>query len=78
MVSAAGSEHNLDLNLGISPSLDDGPRENEGHLQFHLGPYDMDRKSLRVTFDLRIFEYQWSMLYFSYIVHRVLEHSFLY
>ncbi|OAY37919.1 hypothetical protein MANES_11G139300v8 [Manihot esculenta] len=45
--SNEGSEHNLDLNLGISPSLDDGPRENEGHLQFHLGPYDMDRKSLR-------------------------------
>ncbi|KAF2321881.1 hypothetical protein GH714_003348 [Hevea brasiliensis] len=47
MISEAtneGTDHNLDLNLGISPSLGDGPRENEG-LQFHLGPYDMDSKS---------------------------------
>lgn len=36
----AGSDHNLDLNLGIStPSCGDGPKDNErlGHLQFH--PY---------------------------------------
>lgn len=35
-----GSDHNLDLNLGIStPSCGDGPKDNErlGHLQFH--PY---------------------------------------
>ncbi|XP_037495169.1 ethylene-responsive transcription factor RAP2-7 isoform X2 [Jatropha curcas] len=50
MVSEAineGSEHNLDLNLGISPALGNGPKENEGHLQFHFGPFDMDSKSSR-------------------------------
>ncbi|KAJ9188918.1 hypothetical protein P3X46_000268 [Hevea brasiliensis] len=50
MISEAsneGSEHNLDLNLGISHCLGDGPKENKGCLQFHLGPYDMDSKSSR-------------------------------
>ncbi|XP_043812058.1 APETALA2-like protein 1 isoform X5 [Manihot esculenta] len=50
MISEASNEgtgHNLDLNLGISRSLGDGPKENESCLQFHLGPYAMDTKSAR-------------------------------
>ncbi|XWS71771.1 hypothetical protein CRYUN_Cryun03dG0167300 [Craigia yunnanensis] len=42
------NSHNLDLNLGIAPTVGNGPRENEGRLHFHSGPYDMhDGKSLR-------------------------------
>ncbi|KAK6271878.1 hypothetical protein POUND7_008961 [Theobroma cacao] len=45
----AGNDHNLDLNLGISPPVGNGPKENEGHLHFHTGPYDVHgAKSLRV------------------------------
>ncbi|ONI00480.1 hypothetical protein PRUPE_6G091100 [Prunus persica] len=44
MISEAGNEdgdHNLDLNLGISPpSFGNCQKEVEGHLQFHSGPYD--------------------------------------
>lgn len=38
----AGSDHNLDLNLGISPPLSNGPKEIDGlgHLQFHSGSHD--------------------------------------
>ncbi|KAF5447079.1 hypothetical protein F2P56_032658 [Juglans regia] len=39
--SNAGGNHNLDLNLGISPpSPGNGSKENEGCLQFHSGTYD--------------------------------------
>ena len=49
----AGNSHNLDLNLGISPTVGNGPKENEGRLHFHSGPYNMHGgKSLRVTFEL--------------------------
>lgn len=37
----ADGDHNLDLNLGISPpSFGNCQKEVEGHLQFHSGPYD--------------------------------------
>ncbi|XVF68634.1 hypothetical protein PTKIN_Ptkin11bG0017100 [Pterospermum kingtungense] len=39
--SNEGNTHNLDLNLGISPPVGNGPKENEGHLHLHSGPYDM-------------------------------------
>ncbi|XP_021278255.1 ethylene-responsive transcription factor RAP2-7 isoform X4 [Herrania umbratica] len=46
--SNEGNDHNLDLNLGISPPVGKGLKENEGHLHFHTGPYDMHgAKSLR-------------------------------
>lgn len=40
--SNEGSDHNLDLNLGISPPLSNGPKEIDGlgHLQFHSGSHD--------------------------------------
>ncbi|CAN6556854.1 unnamed protein product [Malus baccata var. baccata] len=45
MMSEAGNEdgnHNLDLNLGISPpSFGTGQKEGEGHLQFHSNPFDV-------------------------------------
>ncbi|XP_040994137.1 ethylene-responsive transcription factor RAP2-7-like isoform X1 [Juglans microcarpa x Juglans regia] len=45
MISEAsneGGDHNLDLNLGMSPpSLGNGSKEIEGCLQFHSGTYDM-------------------------------------
>ncbi|XP_050139595.1 ethylene-responsive transcription factor RAP2-7-like isoform X1 [Malus sylvestris] len=45
MMSEAGNEddnHNLDLNLGISPpSFGKGQKEGEGRLQFHSGPFDV-------------------------------------
>lgn len=38
----AGGNHNLDLNLGISPpSFGNGQKENEGRIQFRPGPYDV-------------------------------------
>ncbi|XWS53228.1 hypothetical protein CRYUN_Cryun11dG0139800 [Craigia yunnanensis] len=47
--SNEGNTHNLDLNLGISPPVGNGPKENEGHLHFHSGPYDMHGgKNLRL------------------------------
>nr|KJB20237.1 hypothetical protein B456_003G139800 [Gossypium raimondii] len=48
-----GNSHNLDLNLGISPPVSDGPKEKEnaGHLQMNNG------KSLRVTFESNYFEF---------------------
>uniref|UniRef100_A0A2N9IT54 AP2/ERF domain-containing protein n=1 Tax=Fagus sylvatica TaxID=28930 RepID=A0A2N9IT54_FAGSY len=40
--SNEGGNHNLDLNLGISPpALGNGSKENEGCLQFQSGPYNM-------------------------------------
>ncbi|XP_050213605.1 ethylene-responsive transcription factor RAP2-7 isoform X2 [Mercurialis annua] len=42
-----GIEHNLDLNLGISPSFGNSPKEKGGHQQLHLGPYAFDSNSLR-------------------------------
>ncbi|KAM3739578.1 hypothetical protein ACB098_08G033500 [Castanea mollissima] len=40
--SNEGGNHNLDLNLGISPpSLGNGSKENEGCLQFHSDSYNM-------------------------------------
>ncbi|XP_022755683.1 ethylene-responsive transcription factor RAP2-7-like isoform X2 [Durio zibethinus] len=46
--SNEGNSHNLDLNLGISPPVGNGPKENEGCLHFHSGLYDMHGgKSLR-------------------------------
>ncbi|EEF32153.1 ethylene-responsive transcription factor RAP2-7 isoform X2 [Ricinus communis] len=45
--SSEGSEHNLDLNLGISPSFGNCLKENEGHQQLHSGPYDVYSKSSR-------------------------------
>ncbi|XWS74231.1 hypothetical protein CRYUN_Cryun02cG0198000 [Craigia yunnanensis] len=46
--SNEGNSHNLDLNLGISPPVGNGPKENEGRLHFHSGSYDMHGgKSLR-------------------------------
>ncbi|XWS28923.1 hypothetical protein CRYUN_Cryun25bG0113600 [Craigia yunnanensis] len=51
--SNEGNTHNLDLNLGISPPVGNHPKENEGRLYFHSGPYDMHGgKSLSVTFEL--------------------------
>ncbi|KAG2670285.1 hypothetical protein I3843_14G077100 [Carya illinoinensis] len=45
MISEAsneGGDHNLDLNLGMSPpSLGNGSKKIEGCLQFHSGTYDM-------------------------------------
>ncbi|XP_068339310.1 ethylene-responsive transcription factor RAP2-7-like isoform X2 [Pyrus communis] len=45
MMSEAGNEdgnHNLDLNLGISPpSFGTGQGEGEGRLQFHSNPFDV-------------------------------------
>ncbi|GLU11736.1 hypothetical protein SLE2022_284600 [Rubroshorea leprosula] len=40
--SSEGNNHDLDLNLGISPPVRSGPKENEGHLQFHSRPYDVE------------------------------------
>lgn len=49
----AGNNPNLDLNLGISPPVGNGPKENEGHLHFHSGTYDMHGgRNLRVIFEL--------------------------
>ncbi|OMO67560.1 hypothetical protein CCACVL1_20452 [Corchorus capsularis] len=46
--SNEGNTHNLDLNLGISPPVGNGPKESEGCLHFHSGPYDIHSgKSLR-------------------------------
>ncbi|XVF46417.1 hypothetical protein PTKIN_Ptkin03bG0024900 [Pterospermum kingtungense] len=39
--SNEGNSHNLDLKLGISPPVGNGHKENEGHLHFQSGPYDM-------------------------------------
>lgn len=38
----AGGDHNLDLNLGISPPASNSPKEIDslGHLQFHSGSHD--------------------------------------
>lgn len=51
LFSIAGSDHNLDLNLGIStPSSENGPKENanSGHLQFIS--YDrMEDRRVQVT-----------------------------
>ncbi len=53
----AGGNHNLDLNLGISPpALGNGSKENEGCLQFQSGPYNMHSgRSSRVNFELNLF-----------------------
>lgn len=50
----AGANHNLDLNLGISPpSLGNGSKEEEGCLQLHSGAYDgHSGRSFRVRFVL--------------------------
>lgn len=47
----ADGNHNLDLNLGISPpSFGNGQKQGEGHLQFHSGPYEgQNGKNMRVT-----------------------------
>ncbi|XVF05626.1 hypothetical protein REPUB_Repub05bG0189000 [Reevesia pubescens] len=46
--SNEGNTHNLDLNLGISPPVGNGSKENEERLHFHSGPYDMHgEKSVR-------------------------------
>lgn len=37
--SNEGIDHNLDLNLGISPPFGNVTKQNEGHLQFHSGLY---------------------------------------
>lgn len=44
--------HNLDLNLGISPpSFVNGQKQGEGCLQFHSGPYDgQNGNNMRVTY----------------------------
>ena len=62
----AGSDHNLDLNLGISiPSSVDGPKDNEssGHFQFH--PYDVHdvrRSNVIVQTILAIFHFQANLI----------------
>ncbi|XP_065866365.1 ethylene-responsive transcription factor RAP2-7 isoform X2 [Euphorbia lathyris] len=40
-----GSKHDLDLNLGMSTSFCNPAKENEERVQFHLGPYDVDKSS---------------------------------
>ncbi|XP_024157287.1 ethylene-responsive transcription factor RAP2-7 isoform X1 [Rosa chinensis] len=54
MISDAVNEdgnHNLDLNLGISPpSFGNGQKQGEGHLQFHSGPYEeQNGKNMRMV-----------------------------
>lgn len=51
----AGGNHNLDLNLGMSPpSLGNSSKDqNEGCLQFHSGTYDVHGG--RVKFKLTLF-----------------------
>ena len=49
----AGSDHNLDLNLGISPPFSNSPKETDslGHLQFHSGSHDAHNgRRLMVSF----------------------------
>ncbi|KAM5583908.1 ethylene-responsive transcription factor RAP2-7 [Rosa sericea] len=53
MISDAVNEdgnHNLDLNLGISPpSFGNGQKQGEGHLQFHSVPYEgQNGKNMRM------------------------------
>lgn len=60
----AGGNHNLDLNLGISPpSLGNSSKDqNEGYLQFHSGTYDVHNG--RVKFKLILFSISfWFLLH---------------
>ena len=51
MCLGAGGNHNLDLNLGISPPLGIGSKENEGGLQFHSDSYNVQNaRGSRVNF----------------------------
>ena len=46
----------LDLNLGISPlSIDNRPKDNEGHLQFQSGPCYANDMSTMVTIKLWLY-----------------------
>lgn len=60
----AGGNHNLDLNLGMSPpSLGNSSKDqNEGCLQFHSGTYDVHGG--RVKFKLTLFQFP-----FVYLLH---------
>ena len=45
----------LDLNLGISPpSLDNSPKDSEGHLRFQSGSCYANERSTMVTIEPRI------------------------
>ena len=69
----SGNTHNLDLNLGISPPVGKGPKENEGRLYFHPGPYDMHGgKSLRVTFELNYSNFLVSFITFRGLLFNLL------
>lgn len=59
-----GGNHNLDLNLGISPpSPGNGSKENEGCLQFHSGTYDAhSQRTSKVKFKL-IFNFPFSCMH---------------
>uniref|UniRef100_A0A2P2MS35 Ethylene-responsive transcription factor RAP2-7 isoform X2 n=1 Tax=Rhizophora mucronata TaxID=61149 RepID=A0A2P2MS35_RHIMU len=46
--SKEGSNHNLDLNLGISPPFVNGSKENDKLLQFHSSPYGVLDTSSRI------------------------------